>query len=67
MELAGRSGRVICGAFFAFMAAAQVYGTLRAHPWIAPRSSRVAALAGYVLLAALAAWVERRAVGTHAR
>ena len=53
-------------AFFAFMAAAQVYGTFGPIPG-SPEAFAVSALAGYVLLAALAAWVERRAVEAHAR
>lgn len=65
VELVGH-GRVILVAFFVFMAAAQVYGTFGPVPG-SNEEFAGSALAGYVLLAALAAWVERRAVGTHAR
>ena len=66
VELVGRSGRAILLAFFVFMALAQVYGSFGPTP-TSPEAFAVSALAGYVLLAALAAWVERRAVVTHAR
>ena len=66
VNLVGRSGRVILLAFFAFMAAAQVYGTFGPTPGSTEEFAG-SALAGYVLLAALAAWVERRAVVKHAR
>jgi hypothetical protein len=66
VELVGRSGQPILVAFFAFMAAAQVYGTFGPTPG-SNEEFAGSALAGYVLLAALAAWVERRAVVAHAR
>jgi hypothetical protein len=66
VELVERSGRLILLGFFVLMALLQVYGTFSP----SPESSAAfagSALAGYVLLAALAAWVERRAVVAHAR
>ncbi|MGA9102109.1 hypothetical protein [Aeromicrobium sp.] len=66
VELVERSGRLILLAFFVLMALLQVYGTFSP----SPESSAAfagSALAGYVLLAALAAWVERRVVVAHAR
>jgi hypothetical protein len=65
-ELVGRNGRVILLAFFVFMALAQAYGTFGPTPG-SNEEFAGSALAGYVLLAALAAWVERRAVVTHDR
>jgi hypothetical protein len=66
VELVGRSGRLILLAFFALMALLQVYGTFSPSPE-SPEAFAVSALVGYVVLAALAAWVERRAVVAHAR
>ena len=66
VDLAGPRGHVKLWAFFAFMAVAQVYGTFGPTP-TSPEAFAVSALVGYVLLAALAAWVDRRATVTHAR
>jgi hypothetical protein len=66
VEVVGRSGRLILLAFFALMALLQVYGTFSPSPE-SPEAFAGSALAGYVVLAALAAWVERRAVVAHAR
>ena len=50
-----------------FMAVAQVYWKLRVHRRHRLRRSPLSALVGYVATGGVAAWVESRAVGTHAR
>jgi hypothetical protein len=65
LPLVDGRGKLLLWGFVAVLAAFQVYGNFGPTP-TSPEMFAVSALAGYVLLAAMAAWVERRAVGTHA-
>ena len=62
---ADNRGKLLVWGFAAVLAAFQVYGNFGPTP-TSPEMFAVSALSGYVLLAAMAAWVERRAVGKHA-
>ncbi|MGI9086027.1 MAG: hypothetical protein ACR2FE_12205 [Aeromicrobium sp.] len=66
VNLTDRTGRVVIWAFVALMAVAQVFANFG--PALgSPEGFAVSALVGYAVLAALAALVERRAVGAHGR
>ena len=65
VNLAGRTARVILWVFFALLALVQVYGTFAPSPPDAVEFA-VSALIGYAVLAALAAWVEKRIARTYA-
>jgi hypothetical protein len=65
VTFADRRGELLVWGFAAVLALFQVYGNFGPTP-TSPEAFAISALAGYVLLAAAAAWVERRAVGKHA-